>query len=66
MCGFIGEISLDKLNPQKLIKCNELIECRGPDSLVQKNFSAERIQYGLIFNRLAIIDLNSKADQPMG
>ena len=65
MCGFIGEISLDKLNPQKLIKCNELIECRGPDSLVQKNFSAERIQYGLIFNRLAIIDLNNNADQPM-
>ena len=65
MCGFIGEISLDKLNPQKLIKCNELIECRGPDSLVQKNFSAERVQYGLIFNRLAIIDLNNNADQPM-
>jgi len=65
MCGFIGGISLDKLNPNKLLKCNKLIECRGPDSLVQKNFSVEKIQYGLIFNRLAIIDLNNKADQPM-
>ena len=31
MCGFIGKVSLNEINGQEVLNCNNLIECRGPD-----------------------------------
>ena len=31
MCGFIGTLTKSVIDIENLNKCNELIECRGPD-----------------------------------
>ena len=72
MCGFIGSISENKLQIEKLLEVNKLIECRGPD---QKKLISEKsdklfstqisLNIQLVFNRLAIIDLSDEASQPM-
>lgn len=65
MCGFIGTISLQQIDNEKIKLANKLIECRGPDhtSSLQKNVGNK--YFNLWFNRLAIIDLDEKANQPM-
>lgn len=65
MCGFIGSISLDKINREKLLECNKKIICRGPDSTKQHHSKIENFEINLLFNRLSIIDLSKNADQPM-
>ena len=72
MCGFIGEISRNNIDYNKLLKCNRLITCRGPDELrfLNDKFSNysekdEKFKFNFIFNRLAIIDLSPLASQPM-
>ena len=37
MCGFIGKISFEDFDYKNVIECNDLIECRGPDSLSSHN-----------------------------
>jgi len=65
MCGFTGTISLQQIDNEKIKIANKLIECRGPDhtSSVQKLVGKK--YFNLWFNRLAIIDLDEKANQPM-
>ena len=65
MCGYIGKISTKQLSSINLEVPNKLIECRGPDSNVSINGNDEIINYSLNFNRLAIVDLNNSANQPM-
>tara|TARA_Y100000996_G_scaffold414679_1_gene406275 strand:+ start:572 stop:2383 length:1812 start_codon:yes stop_codon:yes gene_type:complete len=72
MCGFIGSISDNNFQLEKLIEVNKQIQCRGPD---QTKFISEKsddlfstnisLNLELAFNRLAIIDLSEQASQPM-
>ena len=63
MCGFFCNISSDQINLDASIESLDLIKHRGPDS--QKYFinNEKKIFFG--FNRLSILDLSDKADQPM-
>ena len=72
MCGFIGHLSFDKLNNDQIVKSNKLIECRGPDELInlEGQFSRlfnnkDKLNYSYVFNRLSILDLSESASQPM-
>ena len=66
MCGFLGKVSFGDCNHDNLIDQNELITCRGPDSKkILSNQNNDDILYTFIFNRLSILDLSEKADQPM-
>lgn len=64
MCGIAGIVNFDskKLNPDILISIKNSLEHRGPDtsSILNINDSAS-----FIHTRLAIIDLDSRSDQPM-
>ena len=72
MCGFIGSISKNDFQLEKLIEVNKQIQCRGPDQtkliseksddLFSTNIS---LNLKLAFNRLSIIDLSEQASQPM-
>jgi asparagine synthase (glutamine-hydrolysing) len=72
MCGFIGSISDNNFQLEKLIEVNKKIQCRGPDqtkliseksdNLFSTNIS---LNLELVFNRLSIIDLSERASQPM-
>ena len=65
MCGFIGKISFEDFDYKNVIECNDLIECRGPDSLSSHNGKKNGLNYKFIFNRLSILDLTDEANQPM-
>jgi len=65
VCGYLGYISTKKIETNHLLKCNKLIECRGPDNLKIEEFSDNYLEYQLIFNRLSILDLTPEANQPM-
>jgi len=72
VCGYIGHLSFENLNNNRLLESNKLIECRGPDELINidgqfgKLFNNEdKLNYSYVFNRLSIIDLSDKASQPM-
>ena len=72
MCGFIGSISKNDFQLEKLIEVNKQIQCRGPDQtkLVSEKsddlFSTNiSLNLKLAFNRLSIIDLSEQASQPM-
>ncbi len=65
MCGFIGKISFNRVDEEKLSICNKNIICRGPDSTKQLTLKSNEINYSFIFNRLSILDLSENADQPM-
>lgn len=64
MCGIAGIVNFDskKLNPDILISIKNSLEHRGPDtsSILNINDSTS-----FIHTRLAIIDLDSRSDQPM-
>ena len=62
MCGISGIISNKDLDYEMLIsKMTKMMNHRGPDS---KNHSVGK-NFSLGHNRLAIIDLNSRSNQPM-
>lgn len=65
MCGFLGKVSKNSIEPTKLIDSNKYITCRGPDSRVIEESNYLGINYFLIFNRLSILDLSETANQPM-
>lgn len=64
MCGFTGSISFKVINDNALQKSNLHSLCRGPDNStnIKGNYD---INYNFWFNRLAIVDLSEKANQPM-
>ena len=65
MCGFVGSLSYKIINQEKISSSNEHLVCRGPDSKGTLFSNAEEIKYSFIFNRLSILDLSDKANQPM-
>ena len=65
MCGYIGKVSFSSFDDKDLESSNNLITCRGPDSKRKIKQFEEDLKYSLIFNRLSILDLNEKANQPM-
>jgi len=64
MCGFTGVVSFNKIDQKLVENSNKISICRGPDSLTRLSGN-EELNYELIFNRLAIVDLNNNANQPM-
>ena len=57
MCGFLGVISKENIDQDKLINANNLQICRGPDSTkLIKGKLKNGLNYAFIFNRLSIID----------
>ena len=63
MCGFFCAISANDIDLELSTESLNLITHRGPDS--QKYFLNDKQNIFLGFNRLSILDLSSKADQPM-
>ena len=64
MCGFTGVVSSKEIDNDLLKHSNSHSICRGPDNL--SNITGnDGINYDLWFNRLSIIDLSTKANQPM-
>ncbi|HUQ66136.1 MAG TPA: asparagine synthase (glutamine-hydrolyzing) [Flavitalea sp.] len=70
MCGFGGIINSEKLlNTNRLKKISGTVSFRGPDScglrIYDNDFhEAEEGNTAIFFNRLAIIDLDKRSDQP--
>jgi len=64
MCGFTGELSFNNIDNTLLKKANNHSICRGPDNLTN-HIENGILNMSLWFNRLAIIDLSEKANQPM-
>lgn len=70
MCGFGGVINKDKpLHTHEVGKIASAVSFRGPDSCGIRIFDSELNNSGsgntaIFFNRLAIIDLDSRSDQP--
>ena len=66
MCGFVGILSKDNftsgsLIKQKLVRMTNMLLHRGPDA--QGFYQNDWVALG--FNRLSIIDLESRSNQPM-
>lgn len=64
VCGFTGVISFGNINNQLVEKANKFCICRGPDNFSKTNGNDD-LNFDFIFNRLAIVDLNDNANQPM-
>ena len=65
MCGFIGKLSFKQISKNELEIPNKRLICRGPDSCISDFYTGEDINYEIFFNRLTILDLSNKANQPM-
>ena len=72
MCGYLGIISTNDIDKEKTHIANNHLTCRGPDSRKDifsrtNNYNSydKNFNLSLIFNRLSILDLSEKADQPM-
>jgi len=65
VCGFIGKISKSGIDHTQLEKANNNLICRGPDSTQRFSTLENNLNFSLIFNRLKIVDLSDKANQPM-
>tara|TARA_B100000029_G_scaffold516748_1_gene633668 strand:+ start:46690 stop:48495 length:1806 start_codon:yes stop_codon:yes gene_type:complete len=72
MCGYLGILSTNDIDKRKTQIANNALICRGPDSRKdifsttnKYNNYKKNYNFNLIFNRLSILDLSEKADQPM-
>ena len=72
MCGFLGEISRNKINYESVVTSNKETICRGPDEYKNIFGSSKQVfktdnEYYLSigFNRLAIMELSNLGSQPM-
>ena len=67
MCGYLGSVTFQPIDTNKFEDCNKNIECRGPDEkvLINNKMYKNNLHHNFAFNRLSIIDLSSKASQPM-
>jgi asparagine synthase (glutamine-hydrolysing) len=70
MCGFAGVFNkTNEINNNQLKKLSSEVDFRGPDfsgiKIYDNNFENQKIGHiGLFHNRLAIIDLDQRANQP--
>ena len=62
MCGFLVQFSSESDDFKNFETANNLLEHRGPDNTGYYKL-AENCKFG--FKRLAILDLDSSANQPM-
>ena len=62
MCGFFGEFGKTLIDKNKFMDLNALSKNRGPDMV---GYWSNDTNCQLGFNRLSIIDLTSKGNQPM-
>lgn len=63
MCGFIGQIVRDESKKSDLLRGLPWIRRRGPDS--QKLWSSDDRRVSLLHTRLAIVDSDPRAHQPL-
>jgi asparagine synthase (glutamine-hydrolysing) len=67
MCGIAGVWSKNELNIARIDSSLKLLRHRGPDNQRYKAFKTKNgMNAALLFTRLAIIDLDPRANQPMG
>jgi asparagine synthase (glutamine-hydrolysing) len=67
MCGIAGVWSKNELNIARIESSLNLLCHRGPDDQKYKTFNTKNgMNAALLFTRLAIIDLDPRANQPMG
>lgn len=67
MCGIAGSWSKNELNIARIESSLKLLCHRGPDDQKYKSFKTKNgMNAALLFTRLAIIDLDPRANQPMG
>ena len=64
MCGFIGTVSKNEIQHDKLEKCNEQLICRGPDKKKILEASEDSVNFKGVFNRLSIICLLYTSPSP--
>lgn len=65
MCGYVFNLSVDRINTNKLKNSLNSIKYRGPDETkIEEGQTLKKSNYFLGFNRLAIYDLNSASMQP--
>lgn len=65
MCGFLGKVSNSNFDSKNIEIANSHTICRGPDNKKDIEFEYKNFFHKYIFNRLSILDLSNKADQPM-
>ena len=72
MCGFLGTIQNSSIDLNTVNYANRDIICRGPDNRTQITGKTDTelgletsLNFSFTFNRLSIIDLSEKANQPM-
>ena len=64
MCGFVGFIGLEMPSVDLLESASNSIKHRGPDGEGIYTDTLGNQSVAIIHRRLAIIDLNSRSDQP--
>ena len=65
MCGFLGKVSNSNFDSKNIEIANLHTICRGPDNKKDVEFEYKNFFHKYTFNRLSILDLSNKADQPM-
>ena len=65
MCGIAGYFGPEPVDPTQLQATLGRMRNRGPDGQRADCFALNGEQVGLLHSRLAIIDLNARADQPL-
>ena len=65
MCGIAGYLGTRTIPPERIQACLKLMRQRGPDQAEHRHFTngVGRNMY-MLFSRLAIIDLDERANQP--
>ena len=65
MCGFTGIIDFKKsISKEELISQKNVLAHRGPDYSGLEFINKKKYNLGFIHNRLSILDISSKANQP--
>lgn len=65
MCGILGCISFNNISKKNFNESLNLIHHRGPDNQSVKLFNFKKKKISLGHNRLSIIDLSTKSNQPL-
>ena len=65
MCGIAGYFGSAPLDRSRLRATLSLMRNRGPDNQQDECFTHNGVHVGLLHSRLAIIDLDARADQPL-
>lgn len=66
MCGIAGYQGLSPLAPERVAACLAIMNRRGPDHREARAWERQGVHTALLHSRLSIIDLDPRANQPMG